>query len=650
MPNPIKLSIIIVNYNVKDFLSQCLVSIKQSNVNFNYEIIVVDNNSSDGSAEFIEKFFPEVKIVRMFENKGFGYANNVGFSHSQGDYLLLLNPDTILQENTLQVMIDFMERNPEVGIAGCKVLNSNGSLQLACRRGFPTPWVAFTKLFGLQALFPKSKLFGRYNLTYLDPDQIAYVDAISGSFMFVRREVYNVLQGFDTDFFMYGEDIDFCYRAQKLGWKIAYVPTTSIIHYKGQSTRRSTIDETYFFFKSMEIFARKHFSDSRWFAGFIRFGILVRQFISKLLKFRTEILFIITDLLFANLSLGLASWIRFGSVFSFPDYAYPTVFLALSFVVFFSMIAVGEYFEFEHSVWRASFGLLVSFFVLSSLTYFFKEYAFSRGVLLLTIGFSLIFFNATRIVYNLRNKIKGSLAPRRIAFLGDNDITLAIINELEKNQNSNAQVVGLISTEQGNLGNSIPVIGNYKELPVAIKSNQITEIIVTDPNISRIDLLKVLQKTYPTNVRLYYAQVYEDYVASEIIRELTNANPVGDRYNLTRFRQRFFKRVFDLALLLWFFTIGFPFLFLFFDKGKRKIVNFLKILVGEMTFVGLDKEYREFYDKEPLVTISEAHRGAFLTPRTKEKLNQFYIKEYSPLLDLEILFKYRKGKNGKSSA
>jgi GT2 family glycosyltransferase len=160
MPNPIKLSIIIVNYNVKDFLSQCLVSIKQSNVNFNYEIIVVDNNSSDGSAEFIEKFFPEVKIVRMFENKGFGYANNVGFSHSQGDYLLLLNPDTILQENTLQVMIDFMERNPEVGIAGCKVLNSNGSLQLACRRGFPTPWVAFTKLFGLQALFPKANFLG----------------------------------------------------------------------------------------------------------------------------------------------------------------------------------------------------------------------------------------------------------------------------------------------------------------------------------------------------------------------------------------------------------------------------------------------------------------------------------------------------------
>jgi len=648
MSNPIKLSILIVNYNVKDFLSQCLVSINKSNVNFDYEIIVVDNNSSDGSVEFLERFFPQVKVVRLFENKGFGYANNIGYSKSQGEYLLLLNPDTILQENTLQVMFDFMEQNPDVGIAGCKVLNSNGSLQLACRRGFPTPWVAFTKLFGLQSLFPKSKLFGRYNLTYLDPDQIAYVDAISGSFMFVRRKVYEALRGFDVDFFMYGEDIDFCYRAQKLGWKIAYVPTTSIIHYKGQSTRRSTIDETFFFFKSMEIFTRKHFSGSRWFASFIRFGIILRQLISRLIKFRTEILFIIVDLIFANLSLAIASWLRFGSVFSFPDYAYPTVFLALSLVILFSMIIVGEYFEFEHSVWRVSFGLLISFFILSSLTYFFKEYAFSRGVLLLTIGFTLIFFNVTRIIYNLKNKIKGSLAPKRIAFLGDNEITRAIINELEKNQNSNAQVVGLITTENRKIQHSIPIICHYKELPVAIKSNQITEIIVTDQGISRIELLKILQNAYPTNVRLYYAQVYEDYLASEIIRELTDANPAWEKYNLTRFRHRFFKRIFDLALLLWFFTIGLPFLFLFFDKGKRKIVNFLKILVGKMTFVGLDKEFRDFYDKEPLVTISEANKGAFITPRTKEKLNQFYIKGYSPLLDLEVLLKYKKGNDGKS--
>ncbi len=646
MPKGIELSILIVNYNVKDFLSQCLNSVFKSNVNFKYEVIVVDNNSSDGSADFIERFFPSVKVIRLDENRGFGFANNLAFEHSVGKYLLLLNPDTILQENTLQVMYDFMESSTNVGISGCKVLNADGSLQLACRRGLPTPWVAFTKLFGLQTLFPRSKLFGRYNLTYLNPDEVSFVDAISGSFMFVRRNVFEQLNGFDLDFFMYGEDIDFCYRAQKMGWKIAYVPSTSIIHYKGQSTKRSSIDETYYFFKSMEIFTKKHLSGSRLFLAFIHLGILFRQLISKISRYQTELLFILIDLIAVNISLALASWVRFGSIFSFPDYAYPIVFIALSLVVFFSLLAVGEYFENGHSVWRVSFGLLVAFFILSSLTYFFKEYAFSRGVLLLTIGFTLVFFNLTRIIYNLKTKINGTFAPRRIAFLGDNFVTQTIIEELEKNQNSNTEVVGLITTSPNQVQSSIPILGNYKELPVVIKTNRITEIVVTDEDVSRIELMKILHRNYHLNVRLYYAQIYDDFLASQIIRELTNANPSWENYNLTRLRYRLFKRLFDIILVIWFLSIGFPFLFLFFDKKKRNLLNFLKILFGKMTFVGLDKEYREFYEKVPLISISEANMGTFLTSRTKEKLNHFYIKGYTPLLDLEILYKYRRGKNG----
>lgn len=162
-----------------------------------------------------KKNFPNVNLIALNKNTGFGFANNIGFENAKGKYILLLNPDTVLQEDTLQTMYEFMESNPEVGIAGCKVLNPDGTLQLACRRGIPTPWVAFTKLFGLQTLFPKSKLFGRYNLTFLPEDEFAYVDAISGSFMFLRREVFVQLRGFDSDFFMYGEDLDLCIRAKK---------------------------------------------------------------------------------------------------------------------------------------------------------------------------------------------------------------------------------------------------------------------------------------------------------------------------------------------------------------------------------------------------------------------------------------------------
>lgn len=647
MDQSVDLSIIIVNYNVKDYLSQCLNSIFASITNFTIEVIVVDNNSTDGSVEFIKNNYPSVILLASSKNLGFGVANNKAFEIAKGRYLLLLNPDTVLQEDTLQAMYDFMEQKKDVGISGCKVLNPNGTLQLACRRGIPTPWVAFTKLFGLQSLFPKSKLFGQYNLTYLPPDDFAYVDAISGSFMFVRREVYEQLGGFDPNFFMYGEDLDFCLRAKQNNWKIAYFPKTSIIHYKGQSTKRGYFDNTYHFFKSMEIFTRKHFGKSKLFLAFIKIGILLRQLLEKISKYKSEIVFVVLDLLFANLSLFVASWIRFGNMFSFPDYAYPTVFIVLSLVVFLSMVSTGEYFEFRHSIWTTSFALLISFFVLSSLTYFFKEFAFSRGVLLLTIGLTLVFTNLSRIILNLKKQID---TPRRIAFFGYNRNTEAIIESLEKTNATNIELVGIFLLDENvEIPTRISILGNIDKFLEAIELKRINEIIVTDERISRIQMLELLQKAEGKKIKIYYAQGYEDMVASEFIASLTKEENLLDFYKLSKFRYRFYKRVFDLVLLVFLLTIGIPFLFLFFDKSKRKMKYLLNILTGKMTFVGLDKEFRQIYSKEPIVTISDANRGIIFSKRMKEKLNNFYLQNYSPLLDLEILFKYKRDNHGKST-
>jgi GT2 family glycosyltransferase len=647
MDQSVDLSIIIVNYNVKDYLSQCLNSIFASITNFTIEVIVVDNNSTDGSVEFIKNNYPSVILLASSKNLGFGVANNKAFEIAKGRYLLLLNPDTVLQEDTLQAMYDFMEQKKDVGISGCKVLNPNVTLQLACRRGIPTPWVAFTKLFGLQSLFPKSKLFGQYNLTYLPPDDFAYVDAISGSFMFVRREVYEQLGGFDPNFFMYGEDLDFCLRAKQNNWKIAYFPKTSIIHYKGQSTKRGYFDNTYHFFKSMEIFTRKHFGKSKLFLAFIKIGILLRQLLEKISKYKSEIVFVVLDLLFANLSLFVASWIRFGNMFSFPDYAYPTVFIVLSLVVFLSMVSTGEYFEFRHSIWTTSFALLISFFVLSSLTYFFKEFAFSRGVLLLTIGLTLVFTNLSRIILNLKKQID---TPRRIAFFGYNRNTEAIIESLEKTNATNIELVGIFLLDENvEIPTRISILGNIDKFLEAIELKRINEIIVTDERISRIQMLELLQKAEGKKIKIYYAQGYEDMVASEFIASLTKEENLLDFYKLSKFRYRFYKRVFDLVLLVFLLTIGIPFLFLFFDKSKRKMKYLLNILTGKMTFVGLDKEFRQIYSKEPIVTISDANRGIIFSKRMKEKLNNFYLQNYSPLLDLEILFKYKRDNHGKST-
>ncbi len=257
-----KLSIIIVNYNVKEFILNLLQSISSAAKDLSYQVLIVDNASDDGSVEVIKEKFPSVNLIVNTKNVGFGKANNQALAKAKGDYILLLNPDTIVKEDTFENLFKFFEANADAGMATCKVLNPDGTLQLACRRSFPGPWTSFTKVTGLSSLFPNNKLFAKYNLTYLDENQSYEVDAISGSFMMMRKEVYEKVGGFDPEFFMYGEDLDLCYRIQKSGYKVYYVHTTEIIHYKGESTKRSSLDETKVFYDAMHLFVKKHFSSS----------------------------------------------------------------------------------------------------------------------------------------------------------------------------------------------------------------------------------------------------------------------------------------------------------------------------------------------------------------------------------------------------
>ncbi|HEY7752021.1 MAG TPA: glycosyltransferase family 2 protein, partial [Ignavibacteriaceae bacterium] len=217
------LSIIIVNYNVKEFLQNLLHSIEKASSNISKEIIIVDNASEDGSVELIKQKFSSVNMIENKTNLGFGKANNQALKIAKGEYILLINPDTIVSEDTFHTLLNFFNSNPEAGLAGCKILNPDGTLQLACRRSFPGPWTSFCKVTGLSNLFPNSKIFARYNLTYLDENLTYEVDAISGSFMMMRRDVYEKAGGFDEQFFMYGEDLDLCYRIKEVGYKVFYV-------------------------------------------------------------------------------------------------------------------------------------------------------------------------------------------------------------------------------------------------------------------------------------------------------------------------------------------------------------------------------------------------------------------------------------------
>lgn len=253
-----KLSIIIVNYNVKFYLEQCLNSIQKSVKDHLVEVIVTDNASSDGSIDYLKPKFPHVKFIANKENVGFARANNQAIKESSGEYVMLLNPDTIIGESTITDCIKFMDSNPDAGATGVRMLKSNGMFALESRRGIPTPFTSFCKMTGLCNYFPKSRLFGKYYMQYLDSSQINEIEIISGACMFMRRTALEKSGLLDEDFFMYGEDIDLSYRILKTGAKNYYLPT-EIIHYKGESTEKSSYRYVYVFYQAMLIFFRKHF-------------------------------------------------------------------------------------------------------------------------------------------------------------------------------------------------------------------------------------------------------------------------------------------------------------------------------------------------------------------------------------------------------
>lgn len=272
-------SVIIIAYNSCDFIPACLKSVRDACEGIDSQIIVLDNGSTEPIIPEIKNFFPEVEWIDSKENLGFGKGCNLAEKHATKPYLFFINPDTIISKNAFREMLKFMEEHPEAGTVGCRILNEDGTLQWACRRSFPTIVSAVSKTIGLAALFPKSKTLASYNMTYADPDEMIEVDAISGSFFCIRRDVYEKLNGFDEDYFMYGEDLDLCFRTKQMGLKNYYTPVTNILHFKGQSCRTRRWGSYVDFYKAMLIFVKKH-KDLYFVPNFlVSFGILFAAFV-----------------------------------------------------------------------------------------------------------------------------------------------------------------------------------------------------------------------------------------------------------------------------------------------------------------------------------------------------------------------------------
>ena len=254
-----QLSVIIVNYNVKNLLRDCLLSVQKAAHSIDTEIIVVDNTSSDGSVEMLKAEFKYVKLITNTQNLGFSKANNQGIAQAQGKYILLLNPDTLINKNTFEDCLNFSKQTNNCGGIGVKMLDANNQFLKESKRGFPTPWASLCRLSILNKLFPNSALLNGYYLGHLSNDENHQVEVLAGAFIWIKKSIIDEIGGLDETYFMYGEDIDFSYRIQQAGYQNYFLGTVTILHYKGESTDKYSFKHIKYFYDAMKIFSKKHY-------------------------------------------------------------------------------------------------------------------------------------------------------------------------------------------------------------------------------------------------------------------------------------------------------------------------------------------------------------------------------------------------------
>jgi len=486
---PILVSIVIVNYRVPTYLYQALCSLRHADYYDQCEVIIVDNASEDNSREMITPDFPEVQWIQLKSNVGFGKGCNVGARHARGKYLLLLNPDTVVSKNTLRESVQLLENRPEIGLMGPKILNPDGSLQESCRRGFPTPAVAFFRFSGLTRLFPKSKLFGRYNLTYMDPSEPAEVDAVSGSYMFLHLELFRQLGGFDQRFFMYGEDLDLCARVKEQGLKVWYLPRTQIVHFKGKSSPKRPLRTRGAFYQAMMLFSKKYrHTYGTFFPSFlIHAGTLLLAVCGLSANLVKAFTACFIDLLVVNFVVFAGLTVRF-MVLGEPGPYYggdvKTIVLMhwlVSMCYLWVLAYHGVYSRERYSPRTTLFAGFSASVIFMAFVFFFKSMAFSRialGISAIVITFLLAGWRILlpRIVSRMKRLI---FSTGDVVIMGKGRIAAQLIENVEADQT--ARIKGVIwPVDQRPPGQfkGYPVLGTLEDMPRVLENEHVDLLLI----------------------------------------------------------------------------------------------------------------------------------------------------------------------------
>ena len=657
-----KLSVVIVNYNVCYFLEQTLLSVRQAVAALGEpaEVFVVDNHSADGSVAMVRARFPEVILIDNQDNPGFSKANNQALRQATGQYQLLLNPDTLVEETAFRHCCDFMDAHPRCGGLGVQMLDGQGQFLPESKRGLPTPAVAFYKIFGLSLLFPKSRTFGRYHLGFLDQKEAHEIEVLSGAFMLLRGAALAEVGLLDEDYFMYGEDIDLSYRLTRGGWQNWYFPGPRILHYKGESTKRTSVNYVFVFYRAMVIFAQKHFAPGRagLFSKLINSAIWLRAGAAVAQRLATAAAPVLLDagLLYTGMFALKVYWETNQKYVRTP---YPLQYMLVAVPLYIAVWLLTTWlsggYDQPTRASRIVRGVAVGTILISAVSNFFDSWRFSKALIVLGGAWAVAALIGHRLLGHwLRhgNLRLSEARPKTLAIVGSLTESQRVRQLLAQAQVL-AKIIGYItpSDEHNQLNNTEPphpdYLGTVAELPALLRLYGLTELIFCGQDLPAGDIIDLMARL-PAQPAVAYKILP---AGSQYIIGSSSKDAPGDYYALDRSwrlgqpAQRRNKRLLDLITCLIVFILS-PLLIWMQRRPGGLLRHASQVLRGHRSWVGL--RYLPEAGSRPAV-LSPADVAATAAPlpeATRRRLELLYVQDYEPGLDVEVLWRGWRGLGG----
>ncbi len=637
-----KISVIIVNYNVEFFLEQCLNSVQKALNNINGQVFVVDNNSIDGSVDMVERKFPHYNLIANKDNKGFSKANNQAILLSDAEYILLLNPDTVVEEDTFSKVIDFMDNHPEAGGLGVRMLDGKGKFLPESKRGLPTPKVAFYKIFGLSKIFPKSKKFGQYHAGHLSEFETNEIDILSGAFMLMRSEALDKVGLLDEAFFMYGEDIDLSYRIQKGGYKNYYYPETRIIHYKGESTKKSSVNYVFVFYRAMIIFAEKHFSqkNAKLFSFLINAAIYFRAFLAISSRFIKGAFLPLVDFLLIVIGLfALTNQWKISNI-DFPENLLEIAIPTYTITWMLSTLFNGGYdnpikfFKFLKGALIGTLIILVFYALLP------KEWQFSRLYILAGTAWIIIYYSLSRIFLHFFIGNKFNLVQKKnkkFAIVGHKE-EFDRVSEILRQTNEKIDLILHVSLDEIK---ETGAIGTLNQLDQITYIHEINEIVFCAKDTTARSIIHWMSLIESSSIDFKIAQPDSLSLIGSNSIETAGDLYVLDLNSITKSQNIRSKRTFDF-LVAFIFILSLP-VFIFTFKNKKQFVrNIFSVFIGKISIIGYLISKNNASNQLPRIkggVLNPTDSLSFLDESLTDKLNLIYARDYSIQKDLGILIK-----------